>query len=401
MMLTFHPLQLKIYHNTKSRLFLLRDHSQHKNSKTYLLRVCPIKAKQLRPKKDKTRNLEFKEQLARIRAGKYVFDHDIGKPNDPIEVIRSVVSGTESTDGGEISILNEMGTFAADYVEDTDNISADGSIRDPRKVQLLKAGTNSLEIYDLLYHAYKGKSRPAIQKIFLEKWPVECIGVRNFDREKESVFKVFGTTNPTFKNHNYYPDFLESLNYFKKDKNFEKRSYMLRQDNEYIQQESSDRYIIDSGAAIHVFKSLQSIDEFIILKLEELNIAQDTGSVHKNHHLTGISGQCLFASHTGYIRGMGEFYIVPEASENLILISTLSKIGLYEISIIDNLCIIKYKNMVEELIKCPVNKIYSQLSKNNYYACLHSSNIQKKLIQLPQIIRSSKMLQITKHRICC
>jgi len=55
--------------------------------------------------------------------------------------------------------------------------------------------------------------------------------------------------------------------------NNRKQSYMLRQFNETLL-ESPDRYVIDSGAAIHIFKSLQDIDEFVILKLEELNVTQ-------------------------------------------------------------------------------------------------------------------------------
>jgi hypothetical protein len=108
-----------------------------------------------------------------------------------------------------------------------------------------------------------------------------------------------------------------------------------------------DKYIIDSGASINVFTSLKSIEGMVILAIEEL-LPTDSSC-----QLSGIAGKSLKPTHRGHIQGIGMLLVVPNAVHNLISVSQLMSMGIYEIQFGDHGCIIKYKNNSEYIFKIP------------------------------------------------
>ena len=116
---------------------------------------------------------------------------------------------------------------------------------------------------------------------------------------------------------------------------------------------SKENFIIDSGASISVFKSYESMEGMILNSVEEL------AETDESHSLYGIAGKRLRATHKGNIQGLGLFVIVPDATQNLISISQLQDVGIYEILFGDG-CIISYKYSNTILLKI-------KKSKNNLY----------------------------------
>jgi hypothetical protein len=115
-----------------------------------------------------------------------------------------------------------------------------------------------------------------------------------------------------------------------------------------------ESYIIDSGASVHVFKSLSAIEGMILLEIEEIGEHDTTVT------LSGISGSVLTASHKGHLRGLGMFLIIPNAAQNLISVERLLQMGIYEVLFSHQGCKIKYTHTNDCLIwlKKPISNLY-------------------------------------------
>jgi hypothetical protein len=120
----------------------------------------------------------------------------------------------------------------------------------------------------------------------------------------------------------------------------------------------SDEFILDSGASMYVFHSLEQIEGLILLSIKEFdnnNNIQVLNSNNYSSNLHGISGIPIVATHKGYIQGMGQFLIVPDANQNLISIPMSIKLEIYEILFDGKSCHLNYKNVKESLIVSILN----------------------------------------------
>jgi len=174
--------------------------------------------------------------------------------------------------------------------------------RDNRKKMLLKTHPKLL-IYRYLYHS-PYHTKDTRQKYFLRNVPLKNLGI-HFNPVTEDVEKVFGTRRSKYKNKDYYVDPYKNV------------ALMVNQyedDTEFHNMESvkSTKFILDSGASVHVFNNIECIQEFTVLVIEDI-----TKNINQNS-LNGINGLPLMVTHRGCIRGLGEFFIVPEAKQNLI-----------------------------------------------------------------------------------
>jgi hypothetical protein len=106
----------------------------------------------------------------------------------------------------------------------------------------------------------------------------------------------------------------------------EEESAMLMNDDDYnhqVTQNKETEVIVDSGATVHVF-----MDEKIpLLHRSTPNISES--SENKRLKLRGISGKPLRVTGSGYIKGIGKYFVVPEATSNLLSVSQLIENGKY------------------------------------------------------------------------
>jgi hypothetical protein len=180
-----------------------------------------------------------------------------------------------------------------------------------------------------------------------------------FDQTRENVFDVFGSRvvekQQEIQKVKQDDKLMYPNNRIKHKWGMMFRHESLLDDLAELQSNLNSKFILDSGASIHVFNNMNCIDKLILQSIEEIQMNSKTMN-NTRYQLNGISGGPMMATHRGFIQGLGEFLVVPEAKQNLISIPTLMGLEIYEISFTNKNCCIRYIDSEQYLLECTISK---------------------------------------------